>query len=100
MTRSSVPPQVEAALVGQYNRKVHVLDGSYHLWAGNVREPVKKRGRQREQIVGALMRCGALEQDGAWVYEWAHRAIAVEDAAAVAAPCPECFPSVGAEMAS
>lgn len=87
------PPHVEAALVGQYNRRVHVLEGHYHLWAGNLRETVKARGRRREQIVGALMRCGAVERDGAWVYEWAHRAIAVEAAAAIAVPCPDCFPT-------
>ena len=88
---ASVPAEVETALVGRYNRKVHVLGGLYHLWASNAVERVKAAGRERAQVVGAVMSCGAVERDGAWSYEWAHRAVPIEDAVAVADPCARCF---------
>ncbi len=80
-----LPAHVDAQMDPIY-RKVEIIDGAYHHYAGNVGRP----GRTgRWEVTGFRMRCGVTVDEG---FDWPHRRIPPEQAHQTCDPCPKCFP--------
>lgn len=80
-----VPTTVLAALAP--SERVRVVDGFYHLYAGNEHKTDKRTGKER--VVGTRMRCGLVKLH---TPTWNWPGVLVAEAHKNADPCSRCFP--------